>query len=66
MLTKGLDTVVNKEQYSCHSGLGYQSDPFVLFSPNDNNSGGGYHCVVGSCQAKGNSWWDYNDPAGGP
>ncbi|EQB57401.1 hypothetical protein CGLO_02476 [Colletotrichum gloeosporioides Cg-14] len=44
------------------------SDPFVLFSPNTNNAGGNYYCVVGAhlCRSMGSAYWDYNGRAGGP
>ncbi|KAF9761351.1 hypothetical protein IL306_003848 [Fusarium sp. DS 682] len=43
-----------------------ESSPYVMFSPNENNSGGGYYCVVGTCRSKGEGYWDYNGRAGGP
>ena len=31
---------------------------FVLKSPNNNNAGGGYYCVVGTCRNQGDSYWE--------
>ncbi|KAF4875423.1 hypothetical protein CGCSCA1_v005578 [Colletotrichum siamense] len=44
------------------------SDPMVLRSPNTNNAGGGYYCVVGAqfCRSLGSAYWDFNGRAGGP
>ncbi|KAF4426135.1 hypothetical protein F53441_14140 [Fusarium austroafricanum] len=42
------------------------SKPYIMFSPNANNKGGGYYCVVGTCRSKGEGYWDYNGRAGGP
>ncbi|KAH7263798.1 hypothetical protein BKA59DRAFT_490108 [Fusarium tricinctum] len=42
------------------------SSPYIMFSPNQNNVGGGYYCVVGTCRAKGDGYWDYSGRAGGP
>ncbi|KAF5662963.1 hypothetical protein FHETE_7708 [Fusarium heterosporum] len=44
----------------------FTSDPFVMFSPNEGNRGGGYYCVVGTCRAQGDAYWDYSGRAGGP
>ncbi|OBT58266.1 hypothetical protein VE04_01564 [Pseudogymnoascus sp. 24MN13] len=41
-------------------------DRYVLVSPNVNNAGGNYYCVVGSCRTQGDSWMDRNGRAGGP
>ncbi|KAI8237974.1 hypothetical protein K4K57_002919 [Colletotrichum sp. SAR 10_99] len=44
------------------------SSPMVLRSPNTNNAGGGYYCVVGAqfCRSLGSAYWDFNGRAGGP
>ncbi|GAA90425.1 hypothetical protein AKAW_08539 [Aspergillus luchuensis IFO 4308] len=39
---------------------------FVMFSPNQNNKGGGYYCVIGTCRSQGQNYWDKSGPAGGP
>ncbi|CVK91855.1 uncharacterized protein FMAN_06946 [Fusarium mangiferae] len=39
---------------------------YDISSPNKNNKGGDYYCVVGHCKAKGDSWWDRNGRRGGP
>ncbi|PYH66916.1 uncharacterized protein BO88DRAFT_445315 [Aspergillus vadensis CBS 113365] len=39
---------------------------FVMFSPNQNNKGGGYYCVIGTCRSQGQYYWDKSGPAGGP
>ncbi|KFY39147.1 hypothetical protein V495_06128 [Pseudogymnoascus sp. VKM F-4514 (FW-929)] len=39
----------------------------VVKSPNNNNKGGNYYCVMGSaCRSQGEGYWDNNGPAGGP
>ncbi|KAF7556449.1 hypothetical protein G7Z17_g1443 [Cylindrodendrum hubeiense] len=42
------------------------SDPFIIWSPNEANRGGGYYCVVGTCRAQGDAYWDYSGREGGP
>jgi hypothetical protein len=39
---------------------------YILFSPNTNNVGGGYYCVVGSCRNYMDSYWVKDGRAGGP
>lgn len=58
-------TVWNDYLDTC-DGLARHSDPFILFSPNQANSGGGEYCVIGPCRHEGDWWWDYSGPAGGP
>ncbi|KAF5011964.1 hypothetical protein FDECE_1970 [Fusarium decemcellulare] len=41
-------------------------DPYVMFSPNARNQGGGYYCVIGTCRSKGEAYWDKTGRAGGP
>jgi len=62
------DTVQNMQRDSCKVGGGWDADgdPFVMFSPNANNRGGGYYCVIGTCRAQGDNYWDYSGRAGGP
>jgi hypothetical protein len=62
------DTVQNMQRDSCKVGGGWDTDgdPFVMFSPNANNRGGGYYCVIGTCRAQGDNYWDYSGRAGGP
>ena len=31
---------------------------FILRSPNTNNAGGGYYCVVGTCRTQGQAYWE--------
>ncbi|KAJ5601795.1 hypothetical protein N7510_011329 [Penicillium lagena] len=57
-------TVENVEYYC--GGPEPPGPPFVLFSPNSDNVGGGYYCVVGTCRSQGSQYWDYSGPAGGP
>ncbi|KAJ4127885.1 hypothetical protein NW768_008165 [Fusarium equiseti] len=38
--------------------------PYIIFSPNKQNRGGGYYCVNGACRAKDDEYWDYNGRAG--
>ncbi|KPM44436.1 hypothetical protein AK830_g2087 [Neonectria ditissima] len=60
-------TVQNKDRNLCDGSTWYDSgDPFVLFSPNSANRGGGYYCVIGTCRAQGDGYWDYSGRAGGP
>ncbi|KAF5974755.1 hypothetical protein FBULB1_7643 [Fusarium bulbicola] len=61
-------TVQNKERDSCAVGGGWDStgDPFVMYSPNESNRGGGYYRVIGTCRAQGDNYWDYSGRAGGP
>ncbi|KAF2447402.1 hypothetical protein P171DRAFT_407521 [Karstenula rhodostoma CBS 690.94] len=42
------------------------SDPFVIKSPNKDNRGGGMYCVIGTCRAQGDEYWDNTGRAGGP
>ncbi|KAG9255663.1 uncharacterized protein F5Z01DRAFT_651753 [Emericellopsis atlantica] len=58
-------TVQNVKSEPCSQSVTY-SDPFVMYSPNNNNAGGGYYCVVGTCRSKTDSYWDKSGPAGGP
>ncbi|KAF2722382.1 hypothetical protein K431DRAFT_222232, partial [Polychaeton citri CBS 116435] len=55
-------TVINlKADCSAHG------DPYVLKSPNSDNSEGGYYCVYGSaCRSDGQGYWNNNGRAGGP
>lgn len=39
---------------------------FVMFSPNQNNKGGQFYCVIGTCRSQGQNYWDKSGPAGGP
>ncbi|RDW63648.1 hypothetical protein BP6252_11193 [Coleophoma cylindrospora] len=60
-------TVQNALVYECDGIASKPNGPsFVMFSPNANNIGGGYYCVVGTCRYKGASYWDKSGPAGGP
>ncbi|KAG9255765.1 uncharacterized protein F5Z01DRAFT_699546 [Emericellopsis atlantica] len=59
-------TVHNHEYNSCVWPTNKYSDPFVMWSPNKNNRGGGYYCVIGTCRAQGDYYWDLNGRAGGP
>ncbi|RSL82000.1 hypothetical protein CEP51_005430 [Fusarium floridanum] len=40
--------------------------PYILFSPNEQNRGGGYYCVIGTCRSQGDEYWDKSGRAGGP
>ncbi|KAH7156099.1 hypothetical protein EDB81DRAFT_756606 [Dactylonectria macrodidyma] len=42
------------------------SEDVILKSPNEQNRGGSYYCVVGPCRAKGDAYWDNSGRAGGP
>jgi hypothetical protein len=39
---------------------------YVMFSPNIDNKGGNYYCVVGTCRSQGENYWDKSGRAGGP
>lgn len=52
--------------YNDCTGFSPSSGEFVMFSPNINNVGGGYYCVIGTCRSQGSGYLDYNGPAGGP
>lgn len=56
-------TVKNSYSGEC---LTSETEPYVMKSPNTNNAGGAYYCVVGTCREKGAEYWDENGPAGGP
>ncbi|KAF4994522.1 hypothetical protein FGRMN_5731 [Fusarium graminum] len=59
-------TVRNRQMDTCIPEEANDSDPFIIFSPNEANRGGGYYCVVGTCRAQGDGYWDYSGRAGGP
>ncbi|KAH6962674.1 hypothetical protein BKA56DRAFT_698738 [Ilyonectria sp. MPI-CAGE-AT-0026] len=50
----------------CENPVTVVSDPVIVKSPNSDNRGGGYYCVIGTCRAKGDNYWDKTGPAGGP
>ncbi|KAH8170333.1 hypothetical protein LIA77_09114 [Sarocladium implicatum] len=58
-------TVKNVHYDSC-LGSSDRSDPYVMWSPNQDNVGGGYYCVVGTCRNINARYWDYSGRAGGP
>ena len=39
---------------------------YVMFSPNVDNKGGQFYCVVGTCRSRGENYWDKSGRAGGP
>ncbi|KFY33804.1 hypothetical protein V494_07306 [Pseudogymnoascus sp. VKM F-4513 (FW-928)] len=41
-------------------------DKYILVSPNANDRGSGFYCIVGSCKNQGDFWMDRNGRAGGP
>lgn len=59
-------TVQNGVSDGCWSGWIPESNNFVMYSPNANNIGGGYYCVIGTCRGQDQQYWNYNGPAGGP
>ncbi|KAF1830286.1 hypothetical protein BDW02DRAFT_609111 [Decorospora gaudefroyi] len=60
-------TVQNNHYNSCkHPSNERYGDAFVMFSPNQQNAGGGYYCVIGTCRNKGDWYMDKDGPAGGP
>ena len=50
------------------AGCDDKTDPlyYIMFSPNDNNAGGGFYCVTGTCRSKNSAYWPYADRHGGP
>ncbi|EHA24750.1 hypothetical protein ASPNIDRAFT_40671 [Aspergillus niger ATCC 1015] len=53
--------------YNVCTGFNPNNDAgFVMFSPNQNNKGGGFYCVIGTCRSQGQNYWDKSGPAGGP
>lgn len=46
----------------------YSGGNHVISSPNNDNKGGGFYCVVGAryCRSLGEGYWDRNGRAGGP
>ncbi|CAL5868549.1 uncharacterized protein PFLUO_LOCUS2776 [Penicillium psychrofluorescens] len=59
-------TVQNGAYNDC-TGFSPSGGTFIMRSPNSNNEGGGYNCIIGSsCTNQGADYWDYNGPAGGP
>lgn len=59
-------TVQDERVCNCWVPGSDYGDPIIIKSPNQKNSGGGFYCVVGSCRAKGDEWWDESGRAGGP
>lgn len=53
--------------YSPNTGsFSPKGDPLIIFSPNTNNKGGGFYCVVGTCRSLGEGYWVKSGRAGGP
>ncbi|KAF2022625.1 hypothetical protein EK21DRAFT_82865, partial [Setomelanomma holmii] len=59
-------TVRNWAQNTCNSTPRRYSDNLVMKSPNKANRGGGTYCVIGTCRAQGDAYWDNTGRAGGP
>lgn len=58
---------VQNHDLDIQCGGEHVSAPFVMFSPNKNNAGGGFYCVAGTaCRTVDSSYWDYSGRAGGP
>ncbi|KAF2828371.1 hypothetical protein CC86DRAFT_465212 [Ophiobolus disseminans] len=51
---------------SCDPGRRIYRKEIIMKSPNKANRGGGYYCVVGTCRAQGDGYWDDSGRAGGP
>ncbi|GME48499.1 hypothetical protein GTA08_BOTSDO13672 [Neofusicoccum parvum] len=48
------------EDWSTNTCTGGHKDagPYVIWSPNENNSGGGFYCVTGdACRTQGEGYW---------
>jgi hypothetical protein len=63
LLTRIPDTVRELDDSMC---VLHQTGEGVIKSPNVNNKGGEYYCVVGTCRSKGEQYWDNTGRAGGP
>lgn len=51
-------TVHNWQSDTCSNEKEY-SDSYVMTSPNENNSGGGFYCVTGSaCRSQSEGYWE--------
>ncbi|KAK5657172.1 hypothetical protein OQA88_3229 [Cercophora sp. LCS_1] len=51
----------------CTGTTSWDTKNVIIWSPNKNNKGGGYYCVVGSsCKYQGNTWLVKEGRAGGP
>ncbi|RYO87094.1 hypothetical protein DL766_003550 [Monosporascus sp. MC13-8B] len=61
-------TVRNAIQNTVYGGVRSVGGPYVMFSPNRNNVGGGYYCVIGAqyCRSEGQAYWNKKGRAGGP
>ncbi|KIM99297.1 hypothetical protein OIDMADRAFT_166920 [Oidiodendron maius Zn] len=60
-------TAYTVQNYNYNQCTGAQpSGTAIIFSPNKNNAGGYYYCVINSCANEGYHYWDYSGPAGGP
>ncbi|PVH86353.1 hypothetical protein DL98DRAFT_567755 [Cadophora sp. DSE1049] len=57
-------SVQTRERNPCYADQ--WGERYVLVSPNSNNVGSYYYCVVGTCRNQGNNWMDRNGRAGGP
>lgn len=57
-------TEITKPQYKVLTGSLNQCTGFEasghseIASPNNNNAGGGFYCVVGSCRNQGDEYWE--------
>lgn len=51
-------TVQDMSFVSCTGQITWYGAPVVVSSPNNNNVGGEYYCMVGGCQYSGYNWWD--------
>jgi hypothetical protein len=65
-LTSVIDTVRNWAQNTCTGTAKRFGSDFVMKSPNKANRGGGMYCVIGTCRAQGDGYWDDSGRAGGP
>ncbi|KAF8858500.1 hypothetical protein BDZ45DRAFT_714455 [Acephala macrosclerotiorum] len=58
-------TIQNGAYNDC-TGFSPSGGDLVMYSPNSNNVGGGYYCVIGTCRSQGSEYWNYDSPAGSP
>lgn len=60
-------TVQKGYNFPCTAAKQWESQNIIIWSPNKNNKGGAYYCVIGSaCRHQGDSWLVKEGRAGGP
>ncbi|KAI1812785.1 hypothetical protein GGS20DRAFT_587134 [Poronia punctata] len=49
---------VRNGSYNSCTGFEPSGDEIEISSPNEDNRGGGFYCVVGTCRSQGDEYWD--------